>query len=211
MIKIVIVDDQVLLRDSIKYILDSDRELDVVETTGNGEAAIELCKKHKPDIILMDIEMPKLDGISATKIIKENYPDTKVIILTTFENPDNILESFVSKADGYIVKDIKHEDLILSIKCVAKGMTVIHESVKHIMVDRFKGLMDYKKQYQNILSEKDLDIVRLIANGKSNKAIANILNYSEGTIKNSVSRILEKLHMADRMQIAIFAMENGII
>lgn len=211
MIKIIIADDQILLRDSIKYILDSDEEFTVVDTAGNGKEAIELCKKHRPDVILMDIEMPEIDGVSATKIIKENYPNTKVIILTTFENPDNILESFVANADGYIVKNIEHEDLILSIKCVARGITVINESVKRIMVDRFKGLIDYKKQYQDILSEKDLDIVRLIATGKSNKEIASILSYSEGTIKNSVSKILKKLDMADRMQIAIFAMENGIV
>lgn len=211
MIKIVIIDDQVLLRDSIKYILDSDEDFDVVETAGDGNKAIELCKKYRPDIILMDIEMPGLDGVSATRIIKERYPETKVIILTTFENPDNVIEAFVSKADGYIVKNIEHENLILSIKCVANGITVMHESVKHIMVERFKGLMNYKRQYQNVLTEKDLDIVKLIATGKSNKEIANVLNYSEGTIKNRVSKLLEKLDMADRMQIAIFAMENGIL
>lgn len=211
MIKVVIVDDQVLLRDSIKYILDSDKAFNVVETAGNGKKAIELCKRHRPDVILMDIEMPELDGVSATRIIKEKYPDIKIIILTTFENSDNILEAFVAKADGYIVKNIEHEELILSIKCVAKGITVMHEAVKHIMVDRFKGLIDYKKQYQDVLTEKDLDIVKLIATGKSNKEIANVLGYSEGTIKNSVSKILEKLDMADRLQIAIYAMENGIV
>jgi DNA-binding NarL/FixJ family response regulator len=159
----------------------------------------------------MDIEMPKMDCVSATKIIKEKYPNIKVIVLTTFENADNIMESFIVGADGYIVKNINHKDLVLTVKCVASGLCVIHQSVKEIMINRFKGLSDYKRKYQDKLSEKDIDIIRLIAAGKSNKEIAAELNYSEGTIKNNVSKILDKLEVADRMQIAIFAIENGIV
>lgn len=211
MINIVLADDQILLRESIGYILDNDEEIKVVGMVGNGNEAVDICKKLKPDIVLMDIEMPKLDGVNATKIIKEKCKNTKVIILTTFENPDNIMESFVANADGYIVKNISHKDLILTIKCVFSGLTVIDNSVKQIMIDRFKGLLDYKSQYEDILSEKEIDIIRLIAQGSSNKEIAATLNYSEGTIKNNVSKILNKLDMADRMQIAIFAIENGIV
>lgn len=211
MINVVLADDQVLLRESIGYILDNDEEIKVVGMVGDGNEAIDICKKLRPDIILMDIEMPKLDGVNATKTIKEKCNNTKVIILTTFENPDNIMESFVANADGYIVKNISHKDLILTVKCVYSGLTVIHESVKQIMIDRFKGLIDYKSQYEDILSDKEIEIVRLIAQGNSNKEIAATLNYSEGTIKNNVSKILEKLDMSDRMQIAIFAIENGIV
>jgi DNA-binding NarL/FixJ family response regulator len=134
-----------------------------------------------------------------------------VIILTTFENPDHIMESFVNNADGYLVKNISHKDLTRSIKCVHHGLTIIHESVKKIMVQRFKGLSDYKSQYKDLLTEREVEIVKCIAAGLSNKEIGGKLSYSQGTIKNNVSKILEKLDMADRMQIAIFAIENGIV
>lgn len=211
MIKVIIADDQRLLRESLAFILDNDDQIDVVGDAENGERAIALCGETKPDVVLMDIEMPKMDGVNATKVIKEQYPDTRVIILTTFENADNIMESFIVGADGYIVKNINHEDLVLTVKCVASGLCVIHQSVRDIMIDRFKGLMNYKSKYKDILSDKEVGIIRLIATGKSNKEIAAELNYSEGTIKNNVSKILEKLEVSDRMQIAIFAIENGIV
>jgi DNA-binding NarL/FixJ family response regulator len=211
MIKVVLIDDQLLLRESISYLLENDDEIKVVGMGGNGKEAISLCERLHPDVVLMDIEMPVLDGVSATKIIKQKYEDIKIIILTTFENPDNIMESFVSDADGYIVKNISYKDLARTIKCVNNDLTVIHKSVKKIMVDRFKGLGDYKSQYKDILNDREIQIVRYIASGSSNKEIGAALNFSQGTIKNNVSKILEKLNMTDRIQIAIFAIENGIV
>lgn len=211
MIKVVLVDDQLLLRESIAHLLENDDEISVIGMGANGYEAIELCESLKPDVILMDIEMPELDGVSATKIIKERYKEVKIMILTTFENPDNIMESFVNDADGYVVKNISHIDLVRSIKCVNNGLTVIHKSVKKIMMNRFKGLTDCKTKYVHVLTEREIDIVRCIAEGLSNKEIAAKLSYSQGTIKNNVSKILEKLEMSDRIQIAIFAIENGMV
>ncbi|MBN2898038.1 MAG: response regulator transcription factor, partial [Clostridia bacterium] len=211
MIKVILVDDQLLLRESIAYLLENDDEIQVVGMGENGKDALELCKNLSPNVVLMDIEMPEMDGVQATKIIKNDFPDIKVIILTTFENPDNIMEAFANDADGYIVKNISHKDLVRAIKCVNNGLTVIHESVKKIMIDRFKGLSDYKSRYQDVLTEREIEIVRRIAAGMSNKEIGAELAFSQGTIKNNVSRILEKLNMSDRMQIAIFAIENGIV
>lgn len=211
MIKVIIADDQVLLRESIGHILNNDEEIEVITTVANGQACLDICKKYKPDIILMDIEMPVMNGVKATKLIKEAYPEIKIIILTTFEDSDNIMESFMVGADGYIVKDISHYDLVLTVKCVSRGLTIIHESVKKIMISRFKGLLNYKTQYENKLSKREIEICKLIATGKSNKQIAYILNYSEGTIKNKISKIFEKLELSDRMQVAIFAIENGLM
>ena len=118
MIRVILADDQLLLRESISYLLENDQEIQVVGMCETGNDAIELCKKYTPDVILMDIEMPGMNGVQATKIIKNQFPDTKVIILTTFENPDHIMESFVNNADGYLVKNISHKDLTRSIKCV---------------------------------------------------------------------------------------------
>lgn len=210
MIKIIIADDQILLRESLGQIISIDSEINVVDTVGTGKQAIESCEINKPDMVLMDIEMPEMDGISALNIIKKKYPDTKVIILTTFENKDNIIDSFLYEADGYIIKDIDCDELILTIKCVNYGLTVIHKSVKNIMVDKFRRLVSNKKKYTDILNEKEIDIVKLIVQGQSNKSIAKIFNYSEGTVKNKVSRIYEKLNISDRLQLAVYAVENGI-
>jgi DNA-binding NarL/FixJ family response regulator len=158
----------------------------------------------------MDIEMPEMDGISALKIIKEKYKDTKVIILTTFENTENIVDAFLAEADGYITKDIDCDELIATIKCVNYGLTVIHKSVKKIMVDKFTRVSEGKKNYQNLLTSEEIEIVRGIVNGKSNKELSGILNYTEGTIKNKVSKIYDKLNISDRLQLAVFAVENGI-
>lgn len=211
MINVILVDDQQLLRESVSILLENDEEISVVAMGENGNEAITLCDIHKPDVALIDIELPELDGVSATKIIKEKHPEIKIIILTTFENPDNIMESFINNADGYIVKNTSHKDLVRSIKCVNNGLTVIHKSVKKIMMDRFKGLSEYKSRYKDILSDRDIEIIKLISAGLSNKEIASELNFSQGTIKNNISKILEKLVLSDRMQIAIFAIENGIV
>lgn len=211
MIKVVLADDQALLRESIGYILDNDDEITVVGTAKDGEEAIALCKSKQPDVILMDIEMPVMNGVKAAKVIKEQFPKIKVMILTTFENSDNIMESFIVGADGYIVKDISHTELVLAVKCTFRGLCIIHHSVKKMMMERFKSLCDYKSKYEDLLNDKELRIVRLVAEGKSNKEIAASMNYSEGTIKNYITKILEKLEVSDRMQIAVFAIENGIV
>lgn len=211
MIKILIADDQKLLRESLCFILNKEPDFDVIAQANNGQEAIELCGLTKPDIVLMDIEMPDVNGVTVTQTIKERFPKVKIIILTTFENPDNIMESFVAQADGYIVKNIGHEVLVQSVKCVYNGLTVIHDSVREIMIERFKKLTDTHSEYKDKLNPKEMAIVKLVARGYSNKEVAMELNYSEGTIKNYVSKILEKLCVSDRMQIAIFAMDHGLV
>lgn len=210
MIKIIIADDQVLLRKSLGQIISTDEEINVVDMVGTGREAIESCNLNKPDVVMLDIEMPEMNGIAALKAIKEQNPHIKVIILTTFDNQDNIVESFLSEADGYILKDIDCEELIITIKCVNYGLTVIHESVKKIMVEKFKKIPIGKQSYLDILTIEEIDFIKLIVQGKSNKNIAKMFNYSEGTIKNKVSRIYEKLNLSDRLQLAVFALENGM-
>lgn len=210
MIKIMIVDDQELLRKSLGQIISTDEEISVISMASTGRDAIEKCNLNPPDVILMDIEMPELNGIAALKIIKENYPEIKVIILTTFDNKENIVSSFLSKADGYITKDIAPLELITTIKCVNYGLTVIHKSVKEIMVDKFQKLSSSQKNYSEVLSLEEIDMIKLIVDGKSNKAISKVLNYSEGTVKNKVSKIYDKLGISDRLQLAVYAIENGL-
>lgn len=208
--KVIIADDQALLRKSLGQIISTDDEIEQIQTVSNGKEAVEMCCKHRPDIILMDIEMPEMDGISAMKSIKENCPKTKVIILTTFDNKENIVSSFLAQADGYITKDISPEELIATIKCVNFGLTVIHKSVKDIMVEKFEKLRMGTSDCVQRLSEEEILIVKFIVQGLGNKEIGKRLNYSEGTVKNKVSAIYGKLNLSDRVQLAVYAVENGI-
>lgn len=210
MIKIIIADDQVLLRQSLGQLISIDSDLDVVKLVSTGKEAVLACDRYQPDIVLMDIEMPELNGIEALKKIKKRLPKTKIIMLTTFENKTNIVEAFMADADGYITKEIDPEELIAVIKCVNFGQTVIHKSVKSIMVDKFKKMHVASITYKNILSNEEIEMVKYIVDGKSNKAIGKIFSYTEGTIKNKVSRIYDKLGLSDRLQLAVYAVENGL-
>lgn len=210
MIKIVIADDQVLLRKSIGQLISIDSEINVVAMVGNGAEAIKACESYQPDIVLMDIEMPEMNGIAALNIIKEKFGNIKVIMLTTFENKDNVIDAIMSDADGYIIKDIGCEELITTIKCVNNGLTVIHKSVKKIVMTKFSRMSEHSQTYTDILSLEEVDIVKMIVDGMSNKAIAGVSNYTEGTIKNKVSKIYDKLGISDRLQLAVYAVENGI-
>lgn len=210
MIKVIIADDQMLLRKSLAQLISIDESINVISMASSGREAIEECEKHRPDIVMMDIEMPKMNGIDALKIIKDQYPKTKIIILTTFDNKENIIAAFLAKADGYITKDIEPDELITTLKCVNYGLTVIHNSVKDIMIDQFEKTANKSNNYTDILTIEEIDMIKHIVDGKSNKAIATILNYTEGTVKNKVSRIYEKLKISDRLQLAVYAVENGI-
>ncbi len=210
MIKILIADDQVLLRKSLGHLISIEKEFQVVDLVGTGKEAIEACGRHRPDIVLMDIEMPEMNGIAALKMIKKQYKNIKVIMLTTFDNKENIVEAFLAQADGYITKDVDCDELITIIKCVNYGLTVIHKSVKEIMVHKFSKMQNAKGGYVEILSEEEILVVQHIVSGKSNKEIGKIFSYTEGTIKNKVSKIYEKLNISDRLQLAVYAVENGI-
>ena len=210
MIKILIADDQVLLRKSLGHLISIEKEFQVVDLVGTGKEAIEACRRHRPDIVLMDIEMPEMNGIAALKMIKKQYKNIKVIMLTTFDNKENIVEAFLAQADGYITKDVDCDELITIIKCVNYGLTVIHKSVKEIMVHKFSKMQNANGGYVEILSEEEILVVQHIVSGKSNKEIGKIFSYTEGTIKNKVSKIYEKLNISDRLQLAVYAVENGI-
>ncbi len=211
MVKIMIVDDQALLRKSLAQLINIDDEICVVAMAETGKEAVSTCKQFQPDIVMMDIEMPEMDGIKALKKIKEQCPNTRVIILTTFDSKENIIDAFLAHADGYITKEIAPQELIATIKCVSYGLTVIHENVKNIMIDKFEEVKPPLLDGAMQLSAEDIEIIKLIVDGKSNKYIGTTLNYTEGTVKNKVSRIYDKLKLTDRLQLAVYAVENNIV
>lgn len=215
MIKAMVVDDQVLLKETLIFMLSQDQDIKVFDGGCNGYEALEACNRIRPDIILMDIRMPKLDGINATLRIKELYPHTKVIILTTFEDEDTIFNAIEKGADGYLVKDIKPEALVLAVKSVVHDLYVMHKSVVSSLRSGVKQTITEKNISTSAiesynLTNKEISIIKHVVDGKSNKEIAEDLNFTEGTVKNKVSKLLEKLDIKDRTQLVIFAIKNNL-
>lgn len=215
MIKVLIVDDQAMLRQSLKFIIEQDSAIEVVATAGNGEDAFKLCSELNPDVVLMDIMMPVCDGIEGTRIIKSTYPNIKVIILTTFNNDENIKNALQNGAAGYLLKDADPEDLILAIKSVAKGMSIIHHDVFDNVVKKVSHIEPQKSAEVNgpniHFTDRELDVIRLIVDGKSNKEIGAVLFITEGTVKNIITGTLDKAGVKDRTQLAVYAIKNRIV
>lgn len=216
MIKVAIIDDQTLLRDSMKMILNKSEYINIIAVGSNGEEAIKLCEENKPDIFLMDIRMPILNGIDATKIIKEKYKDVKVIILTTFENKENIIKALKIKADGYVLKDISYDQLVSTIIASYNGMTVIHPEIRDILFDEMesgksKDITIELDGKEVLLTESELEIIAYVSRGKNNKEIANFTQYAEGTVRNRLSTIYQKLACTDRTQLVFFAVEHKLV
>lgn len=216
MVRIAIADDQILFRDMLKIILSQEPLFEVVGSAGDGNEILKLCSEKKPDIVLLDIKMPNADGIYALLKIKENYPQIKVIMLTTFEEEDNFFMACTNAADGYVLKDTKPEALINTVKCVNDGLFVMHKSVRQY-IERQLGKTAKSEKSSQVVDERfdfdsiDLTILKLISMGKNNSEIAQNLKYSEGTIKNRISRMLEITALRDRTQLAIFALQNSVI
>lgn len=210
MIRILIVDDEVILRDSLKYILEEDEDIEVLDCAGNGREALAACRRNLPDIVLMDIVMPLSDGVEGTMLIKKEFPEVKIIILTTFQDNENVKNALINGADGYLLKLIKPKELIQAIKNTANNINPMHSSTLKTIIDHLDK-NDKGKAVSFDLNEKESDVIRLIVDGKSNREISQILFLSEGSIKNTITAILNKLKLKDRTQLAVFAVRNNIV
>ena len=216
MIKVMVVDDQILLKQTLLFMLKQDNEIIPIDGGENGQIAIENCKEYQPNIILMDLRMPKMGGLEALEIIKKLYPSIKIIVLTTFEDNESIFTSLKNGADGYIVKDIRPEELILAVKSVANNLYVMHPNVLEVFKEEMKSIKQKTEGHHEIIDQFDLTpieikIIQELVNGKSNREIAEMLSFTEGTVKNKVSRLLAKLDLKDRTQVAVFAIKNDFI
>lgn len=216
MINVMVVDDQVLLKQTLLYMLGQDDEISVVDGGKDGYEAIENCGTYRPDVVLMDLRMPKMGGLKAMKRIKELYPSIKIMVLTTFEDDQSIFKSLENGADGYIVKDIKPEELIMAVKSVYNNLYVMHMNVLQVLKEEILRITQERQKNNDTIDQYDLSpmeikIIQQMVNGKSNKEIAIKLNFTEGTIKNKVSKLLSKLDLKDRTQIAVFAIKHNLI
>jgi DNA-binding NarL/FixJ family response regulator len=207
-IKIAIVDDQVLLVKGISMIVSTSNDMEVIWTANNGEEALFLADQNNPDVILMDIRMPIMDGVEATKQIKSKFPDTKVIILTTFMEDDEIYLSMKFGASGYLLKDASPEQILEAIRNAMIGGTIMAPTVASKLVKQLDRSQASHSTHLEILTSREAEIALLISDGLSNREIADQLFVSEGTVKNHLTNILEKLNLRDRTQLAIYILKN---
>lgn len=214
MVSVVIVDDQVLVRAGLRSLLETEGDIAVIGEAADGEAAVRLTARLQPDIALMDIRMPRLDGIAATRAIVSSGGVTRVIALTTFDLDEYVFGALCAGASGFLLKDATAEDLVAAIHTVAAGDALLAPAVTRRVIEAFIGgraLQPERIHEVSRLSERELDILRLIAQGLSNSEIAEALVISMATVKTHVSNILAKLEARDRAQAVIAAYESGVV
>ncbi|MFL0163936.1 response regulator [Candidatus Clostridium helianthi] len=218
MTRVIIAEDQKLLRESFKNIIENNSDIKVVACATNGNEAYNLCKEYMPDVVLMDLSMPICNCTEATKLIKAELPSVKVLVLTASNDKSDVTDAISNGADGYILKDISTEELILSIKSTSLGLGIITKDILSPMILNLrKENKKAKKKIIDInginisLTERELKIVSMIVDGKDNKEIASSLFIAEGTVKNIITEIISKLSLRDRTQLAVYAVKNGLV
>ncbi len=213
-IRILLVDDQRLMREGLRILLELEPDLKVVGEAENGEAALEAYATLRPDLVLMDVRMPGMDGVEATWRLRGRWPEARVVILTTFDDDEYVFEGLRAGALGYLLKDVSGSELAQAVRTVAGGGALIQPSVARKVVAEFARLAPPARVADTglaePLSEREVEILRLLAQGLTNRQIADRLSLAEGTVKNYVTIILDKLGVHDRTQAAIRARELGI-
>ena len=220
MIKIVLVDDQVLIREGLRILLPLQGNLEIVGEASNGNEAIAVVQQTQPDVVLMDVRMPLLDGVAATRALRELAPQCRILLLTTFDDNEYVFEGLRAGAAGYLLKDTPSDKLAEAIRTVARGDSFLQPSIAAKVVAEFARLSALPPKPQAMpappalvepLSERELAILRYLSRGDSNKEIATALYLSEGTVKNHITNILGKLGVRDRTQAALVARERGLL
>jgi DNA-binding NarL/FixJ family response regulator len=214
-IRLLLIDDQRLMRDGLRTILELEEDFEIVGEAADGQAGLDAYAALEPDVVLMDIRMPGMDGVEATRRMVERWPEARVIILTTFDDDEYIFEGLLVGALGYLLKDVSGDELAQAIRKVAAGGALIEPSVARKVLAEFARLETASRPLNDgladPLSERELEVLQLLGQGLSNKQIAAELYLAEGTIKNYVSNILDKLGVSDRTQAALRAQELGML
>ena len=211
-IRVAIVDDQRLFAKGLSGLVDMLPGTEVVGVAHDGEEAVELCRREEPDVVLMDISMPKKDGISATREIRDLLPQTAVVILTAHEDDEHVFEGIKAGAQGYILKDADLDDVARAIRTVYAGDTIIAPDLAQKMLNTFQRERSPKgSRLVPPLTDRELEVIRALAQGKSDRQIARYLGISEKTVCNHTSNIYRKLHIFDRTQAVIYAVREGVV
>lgn len=220
--KIVIIDDHQLFREGVKRILDFEASFEVVAEGDDGSEAVNLVEQFQPDVVIMDINMPNVNGVEATRQLIEKFPDSKVIILSIHDDENYVQHALKTGATGYLLKEMDADALIEAVKVVADGGSYLHPKVTHNLVKEYRRLAveevggsdGYVQQVEirrplHLLTRRECEVLQLLADGKSNRGIGEALFISEKTVKNHVSNILQKMNVNDRTQAVVVAIKNG--
>ncbi|MCW2698861.1 MAG: DNA-binding response regulator [Blastococcus sp.] len=214
-VRVLLVDDQALFREALATLLEVRAEIEVVGEAGDGAAALERTAVLRPDVVLMDLHMPVLDGIAATKRLRVEHPAVRVLALTTFDDDEDVFAALRAGAVGYLLKDVPSDRLVEALLAAARGESVLQPSVAAKVIARFAALPDdAPRRAQPLvvpLSDRELDILRRLAEGESNREIAGALFLAEGTVKNHVTNVLAKLGARDRTQAALRGRALGLV
>jgi DNA-binding NarL/FixJ family response regulator len=213
-IRVAIVDDQALMRDGFTMILDAQPDIEVVGDADNGRAGVELCRRTRPDVVLMDIRMPVIDGLEATRIItSDDGVATRVLVLTTFDHDEYVYTALRAGASGYLLKDTPARELVAAVRVVAQGDALLSPSVTRRMIEEFAHRPEPDAPTAQLpadLTDRELEALTLLAQGLSNREIAARMYIGEATAKTHVSRLLTKLGVRDRVQAVVLAYETGL-
>jgi DNA-binding NarL/FixJ family response regulator len=220
-IKVLLADDQTLIRQGIRLLLELENDIQVIGQAANGQEALQMVESLHPDVVLMDVRMPEMDGVAATRALSERFPEVKVIILTTFEDDETVFEGLKAGARGYLLKDISSEEMAQAVRKVALGEALIEPRLTRKVLAEFSRLAAAgersspatitKKTLPVPLTEREQDVLQALARGLSNREIAEQLVITEGTVKNHVSSLIEKMGVRDRMQAVLKGQELGLI
>lgn len=209
--KVVICDDQATIRDGLQMLLGLEKDIKVVGLAEDGGEAVELTARHQPDLVLMDLKMPGMNGVEATRQIRAKYPSVKVLVLTTYDDDKWVFDAVRVGASGYLLKDTSREALVKAVKETVQGKSFLDPAVAGKLLSR---LADTQTQPATLLTDKlterEVDVLRLLARGLSNAEIAERLFLSQGTVRNYISAIFAKLEVADRTQAAVIAIKHGL-
>ncbi|PEI97233.1 response regulator [Bacillus pseudomycoides] len=213
-IKVLLVDDHTVVLKGLAFFLSTQEDLELVGEANNGKEALKKVGEAQPDIVLMDLYMPEMDGIEATSCIKKEYPNVKVLVLTSFSDQAHVLPALKAGASGYILKDVEPDQLVEAIRSAYKGNIQLHPDIASALLSQ--TLPQEEKQessniHVNVLTARENEVLQLLAKGMSNKEIVSVLVITEKTVKAHVSSILGKLNLSDRTQAALYAVKNGIV
>jgi len=209
-VRVLIADDQTLFRVGLARLLEEDPRVEIVGQAGDGVEAVKLAGSVAPDVILMDLKMPNLDGIEATRQILAKYPSVKVLLLTTFEADNHVIQALKAGASGYILKDSRPDSIVSSLLAVMAGERVMASAVANRVLEMLTGTTTPKEFYDG-LTGREIEILKLLAGGMANKQIAYKLKISEKTVRNHVSNMYEKLNIYDRSQAVLYAVRKGLV
>jgi NarL family two-component system response regulator LiaR len=210
-ISIIIVDDHTIVREGLKTLLELFEDIRVVGEAANGKSAVEIADRLQPDVVLMDLIMPEMDGIQTTREIHERFPEIKVIALTSFLEDDKIIPAIQAGATSFLLKDVTPDALVDAIRAAHRGESRLNPQITKKLMEKVAIQPQPSEPNAGDLTDRELEVVRLVAEGLSNRDIAERLVISEKTVKTHVSSILGKLHLNDRTQLAVYALKSGIV